>query len=667
MKKTNNKSKNKGAKNNRSFNPRWYAIIIVLFCFILYGNTIRNNYSLDDEIVVENHPLVEQGISAIPKIITSQYSLQKDLKFGYRPVIFITYAIEYSLYGKNPHANHFVNVLIYCLLSLLLYKVLKKIFFTANPLFPFLIVMIFIAHPLHTEVVASLKNRDEMLALLFSLLAVNSYINFFDKGGAYRLIIGALFFIVGVISKLSVLPLLVVIPLIFYFFRETNWKKILLIFASLFLGVLITRYGPRMFLPEADRMTDFFENPLYVYHGIKHKLSAMGISLFYYIKLLLIPYPLRYYYGYNQIPVIGWNDFRIYAGLIIGLVLLIYSIRKIKQKDIISFSILFVLITSSMFLNFVKPVPGIIGERLMFTPSLGFSILLVSIIYKYNKTNILKQNVKINYRKILFPVIIVLVAYSIIVIPRNTVWKNRVSLFESDIPKLENSAKANDMYASSLASQVAAELALNPKMTKDQYDKLIIAINHYKRAIEIYPDYKFAMNKLGSIYSLYLQDIKQAIKYFKMAVEVDSTFIEAYSYLSYCYKALKDFDKAQKILIKAIQIDPDNASLKSALANNYFELGDTLKAIELNYEILDENPENIKAYINLGKYSILKGDTLKAIELFKKAYKIDQESYDAVFNLFYFYNKLKNFNEALKYQKKLQQIKNKLVQQNQYN
>lgn len=135
---------------------------ILAISLILYGNTIRNSYSLDDTYVVRNNPKVMKVIAGIPEILTSRYVDEEGNSFGYRPVATTTYAIEHELWGQNPLGSHFINVLLFSVILLLLFKVLSKIFMNTHPLSLLSIVFLFAAYPIHTEAVASLKNRENM-------------------------------------------------------------------------------------------------------------------------------------------------------------------------------------------------------------------------------------------------------------------------------------------------------------------------------------------------------------------------------------------------------------------------------------------------------------------------------------------------------------------------
>jgi hypothetical protein len=78
----------------------YLSLIIFVFAFLLYGNTIQNNYSIDDTYVTQNNPRVEKGIAGIPEILTSRYVDEEGNSFGYRPVAVITFAIEQNYGGR---------------------------------------------------------------------------------------------------------------------------------------------------------------------------------------------------------------------------------------------------------------------------------------------------------------------------------------------------------------------------------------------------------------------------------------------------------------------------------------------------------------------------------------------------------------------------------------
>ncbi|MES2763000.1 MAG: hypothetical protein V4677_12380, partial [Bacteroidota bacterium] len=92
---------------------------------MLYGNSLKNKYSLDDDYVTvtnfpvkgkefsPNHKLVSKGFGGIVKIWKSRYAHDSEASFDYRPFVTTTFAIEYAIFGQNPFISHLVNLLLY--------------------------------------------------------------------------------------------------------------------------------------------------------------------------------------------------------------------------------------------------------------------------------------------------------------------------------------------------------------------------------------------------------------------------------------------------------------------------------------------------------------------------------------------------------------------------
>lgn len=160
------------------------AIILFVFAFMLYGNTLKNKFALDDHYVTvtnltqPNNPRIEKGIKGIPKILSSHYVEMEQQSFEYRPLVLISFAIEYEFFKGNPTISHFINVLLYALTAVILFSSLILLLNSYHILFSFFVTLIFMAHPLHAEVVANLKSRDELLAFLFGISTLYFILNY---------------------------------------------------------------------------------------------------------------------------------------------------------------------------------------------------------------------------------------------------------------------------------------------------------------------------------------------------------------------------------------------------------------------------------------------------------------------------------------------------------
>ena len=128
-----------------------YYILIFIITFLLYGNSINNEYALDDNIVVDGVEKVKGGIKSIPKLFKSHHAEDKKQSYGYRPIVTVTFAIEKQFFGKLPeyqtsegkkrkdkltqaNISHFINTLLYALTGVVLFNFLMLLFSEYNKL-----------------------------------------------------------------------------------------------------------------------------------------------------------------------------------------------------------------------------------------------------------------------------------------------------------------------------------------------------------------------------------------------------------------------------------------------------------------------------------------------------------------------------------------------------
>lgn len=213
-----------------------YMLFIGFLAFFLFANTIPHDYNMDDELVTKNHPLTSGGISNFKEIMTSPYySDEMGYSYGYRPIVHLSFAIEHSLFGESAQVSHFMNVVLFAIVSVLLFKLFIRWLGDKNLYLSLVSVLIFVVHPVHTEVVASIKNRDEILALLFVLLAALCIVKFISKRSWFSLFWSAMFIVLGMLSKKSVYPLVIFLPVAHALFFSITRKRFLTLSAILII------------------------------------------------------------------------------------------------------------------------------------------------------------------------------------------------------------------------------------------------------------------------------------------------------------------------------------------------------------------------------------------------------------------------------------------------
>ncbi len=583
----------------------FHPIIIVVFSFLLYVNSLFNQYSFDDKLVTPTHSQVQGGIKAIPEIFSTYYSDKED-GFEYRPLTKAIFAIEYDLFGKNPFVSHLLNILLYCFTCFLLYRLVVLLFPDNGKLFAFIAILIFSAHPTHTEVVSSLKNREEILTFLFCILSTQLFIIGTRKNNYYYFIPPTFFFALTLFTKLSSLPFLLLIPLCVFYSGEKKIKKHLTVFALLSLTTLIFFIGINKLLPGVhEREIFFIENPIISETSFLIKILNSLQTMWLYIKLFVFPHPLSFYYGFNVYPVAQKISSEIVIAFLLHGFMFVYSILYFRKRSAIAFAFLFYLFNMSMYFNLVFPAPGIIADRAMYVSSFGFALLISFFLVRLSRI-----------KMILFFVLLI-IPFSAKTILRNRDWKDTFTLINNDIKHLKNSAKANMEFASLFKDRWEGE---KNSVLKEQYAQK--AIFYYRESLRVNPGMAIPHNEIGKILFNQYQKMEEAKKYFLKAIELLDSRAEYHFNLATADAFLGNFASAEKAFLKTIELEPNYTKAIHNLFLVYMSQNKFEEAFKANSILLKKTPNDAYPYFNFGKYFIAVGDTMNAIKNFEKADEI---------------------------------------------
>lgn len=640
---------------------RLMQTVLVVFCVALYLNTIPNHFSMDDELVTNNNKRIEGGIKSIPGIWMTRYSEGK-LKYEYRPVVKTTFAIEYQFFNGNPHVSHLVNILLYALTCLLLLKVLRKLFPAFHPLFHFITVMLFAAHPVHTEVVASLKNRDEMLSFLGCLATLYYFLRFADTSKARFVLYAFISYLLAYLSKSSAIVFFAVIPLALYFYGKTPVKKIVLVTVLVFVTAMAARYLPRTYLPRPERDVFFFENPLFFIRNLYLVLGTSLITLLFYLKLMIVPHPLLFYYGYNMIPVAGVLNPWALASLVVHLALFVVALLLLRKKHIVSFAILYYLFCLSLFSNIPAPAMGIVAERFAFAASLGFCLLLAFLILKISSADLYAgPSGKMSLNKVWIVSAIILMLYSVKTISRNPDWDTHMSLYRHDIRYLERSAKANTIIAWQMLADINKSLdkGIIPERLTEKADSILF---FFRRSVAVFPQYYSSYNNIGTVYFTILAGLEPdsvkklryyqtSVSYFEKALEIKPDYADASYNLAFAYERTGKYRDAIRYYMKTLHDKPDNIKAMSNMANIYNDrINKFDSAVMINKMIMDTDPASDLPYVNMGSYYIMQNKMDVAVLYLDTALQKSPQNYQLASFLENYYRN-RNIEMAERYRK----------------
>ena len=616
--------------------------VITILTFIIYWNGINNEYSMDDNIVVENNIIVEEGIKAIPKIFKSRYSDDKKQSYDYRPLVIASFALEKQFFKSLPpsqtkeqklkkdkltqaNISHFINILLYAITCILIFKILVKLFEKYHVLLPLITTLIFIVHPLHTEVVDNIKSRDELLMFLFMLLSIKYFIKYADESKMKYLIIAPLFALLSFLSKKNGFAIIGILPVIMYY-KAYNFKKVLLPIITLILifgCFVLMKKG--LLSGKSFRDLQYFENPLLFSGNLMDRITVGFYCSLFYFEMLIFPIDLSFYYGYNQIPMVTWADWQVWVSTVIFLPTGVYGMIKLYQRKIIGLGIILWLGVSLSVINVFFPIVGIVADRFTYTFSLGFCIVVAYLLMMIFKIDLSHSSQKLKLSSsFIVVVVLIIVIYSGRTIARNPDWHDQMTLYSNDIEHLQESAKAHALWANTYYPMLAKEIKENPNnpQNKVNVEQLIY---HYREAIRIDSTYLTSINNLGSTYMNFYSDYNNTIKYCEKAVKMDDNYLEAHFNLAYSYDALGNSKKSLYHYMRVIEINPKYMRAYDAFNKVVIKSKLTQEGIDLLLEVAKKVDQPKNVYLDIANlYTIDNYNINQSLIYFVKAFEYDK-------------------------------------------
>ena len=549
-------------------NNKWQILIISILAIAIYAQSIGFDYALDDTMVITKNQFTQKGINGISDIFRYEsfrgyFGEQKQLLEGdrYRPLSIATFAVEQSLFGGNRAISHAINVLLYALTGVFLYRILLMIFPIKNasntesaasagnemfnnsafdkgriaPFFtlPFIATLLFISHPLHVEVVANIKGRDEIIALLGELGALYFTFKYLHFNKIKYLIYSFLSFYVGLLSKESVITFLAIIPLTAHFFTKSSTHekiKVTIPIIGATVLYLLMRVQAIGYLMDDKVITDLMNNPFYGM-AFSDKIATIFYTLLIYLKLHIFPHPLTHDYYPFHIPRMTWGNWQVWlsASLHVGLVALI--LRGCRSRSVWAYCALFYLAAMSIVSNVFVSVGTFMNERFAYHASLAFCIAL-AYFFTQNRSNMLDngQNIKppitlglskwMPNNVALSIAGLFIIGFSFKTMQRVPDWRNGTTLNESAIKNAPNSARANCFFAVSTWENRYTKFTAQTPQT-ERRACLDSMKRYFDRSVEILPKYGSAQKMRAAVAAEYHKLDKQIEPLLKTFGEVN--------------------------------------------------------------------------------------------------------------------------------------------------
>jgi len=612
----------------------WIAIGLAAFAFLLYANTLGHQFVLDDPLAIGKNELVKKGISGIPELFGQHYRAGTEgagaSALLYRPLSLVTFAVEWSIAPGNPFLGHLMNVLWYALTVALLFFALKHLVAGRHWLLAAGAALLFAAHPLHTEVVANIKSRDEILNLFFGILALYAWARWLERPSSKWLTAALGSYFLALLSKESAIVLLPVFPLAGWFFFKKTARQ------SAGHGVLFALPAILFLLLRAavlSKTTDKFtvsemDNPIVAASGLGEHIATGFMVLWKYFQLLVVPHPLLSDYSFRHLPVVGWSDWQAPAGLALYGGLVFLAVRGLARRQFAAFCAAAFLCGVALYSQMPLVIGTLFGERLMYAPSVWFCLGVAGLIWhvtgfdprQTSDAAELPEAKKIGAGAGIL--IGVAALFGVLTISRNADWRSNLALFTADSATAPNSVRLHNGMGSELYTRYSTEKNLSEKEKNDLLDQVE---QHSRDAIVIRPNPVSYLN-LGNA-AIGRNHYADAIAQYQKALDEAPNYGIARTNIGRTYQAWgreegrqnKNFARAAELLEKAMEYGMNDASTYLDVGTVYGLLGQNEKAIPYFEKTVAMEPGNQTAWRNLSIAYRMRGDIAKADECVRKA------------------------------------------------
>lgn len=598
-------------------------ISLLLACVVLYANTFPNEFVTGDDTRLISDNRYIQRIKNIPLFFTPHYWNHLHPFKGerqYRPVRTTTFAFDYLFWGKTPIGYHLTNLLLHAGNVVLVYWMVlflagvaksgqQQIDAGDDPDFvlPFLTALFFAAHPVHTEAIAFIKNRSELLACLFLVL---SFLFFAfqttpgkRRGAAQRSRWQPLFFpaalicfVLALFSKETAITLPALLILYAVCFLG-GWPRFRAIIKTVpFWGVVLLffwiRQGALVSAQQHNALT-------YISHW--QYVSAVFQTFGYYFYLLLFPANLNVDHLF-RLPS-DWYELIVLLPFVAVLLtgMLVRVLYRRRQR-IACFGLIWVLLVLLPVSNLVFLPARPIAEQRLYLPSLGFC-LLMSLAFRGFVTGdklLARRNAPI-----LLIITAVLIFYSFQTIQRNRDWRDSWTMY----------LKLSDQAPHSARAQLGLGDALLGKGRPDE------AINHYYKALCLKPNYKPAYNALGLALTAAGRSL-EALSRYEEALKIDPADGDVHCNLGNLLVQKMDLDEAIAHYRLALAAQPDDPEIYYNLAVALAKQGKPEEAVQHYRQALTLCPDFPEALYNLGVLLAMRGRLDEAADNFNAALRL---------------------------------------------
>lgn len=595
-------------------------LLLVIAGLLAYQNSFTAPFVFDDTTsIVENHSL--RHLWPLWGPLSPPHGRGRTVEG--RPVVNLTFAVNYALGGVNPWGYHALNLVIHILAGLTLFGIVRRTLLRpgmakrygaeANPL-ALAIAAIWMLHPLQTEAVTYVAQRAESLMGLFYLLTLYCFVRGVEStkpGRWYALSVAAC--LLGMGSKETMVSAPLMVLLYDWIFVAGDFREVRKQRWQLYLGLASTWVvlGYLVVATKNRGGTAGFGGEVAWWPYALTQCRAIG----HYLKLSVWPYPLVFDYGTATVKHVreALPYALLLAALAVGTVIALWHRRAVGFLGVWFFAI---LAPSS---SFVPVATQTMAEHRMYLPLVAVIVLAVLGIYAWIGPRSLPA------------FLAVAVGLGIMTAYRNEDYRSNLALWRDTAAKLPSNVRAY----------------VNVGFSLFQADRLPEAVEEYGQALRIDPDSADAHNNLG-IALFALGRAPEGLKHFQRSLQLKPHWAPMHFNFAGALARSGQLEDAITQYREALRITPDYPEARYSLGGVLLLLGRIPEAISEYEETLRIDPDYAEAHYNLGNALARSGKLTDAMVQYQEALRLNPDNAEACLNLGAALWKLGRSEEAIK-------------------
>ena len=626
------------------------AGLIVVAGLAAYANSFSGPFIYDDPASISNNPTIRQ-LWSIGRVLSPPRNGET---VSGRPLLNLSFAIDYAIGGTNSRGYHVTNLAIHLLNGLLLLGILRRTF--CQPLLrvrfekaslelSLAIALLWVLHPLQTESVTYIVQRAESLAALFYLVVLYGVIRGMEARqavGWYALAVVACFLGVATKEIVATAPLLVLLydrTLVSGTFRESLRRR-----WGLYCGLTASW----MLLAGLVWWTGFLgrRREMRTVDAWSYARSQPGVIL-HYLRLSLWPHPLCLSYEWPVAKTLGTI---LPAGLAVGtlVALTLWGLARRSAAAILGASMFLILAPTSS----IVPLNQLAFEHRMYLPLAAVVTMLVAGGYLAGRDAIRRGWLPGRATSVAGVCLVTLAAVvlGLLTYHRNVAYQSPLSIWEDTVEKVPDNPSAHNNLGLTLANsgnlaeavkhyEEAIRLKPDHALARNNLGNALVklgrpaeAIEHYRETLRLRPDYANAHVNLGNVLAN-TGRLAEAIEHYQEGLRLQPDDPFAHSNLGLTLAQAGRVAEAIEHYQEALRLKPDYSPAQYNWANALFGLGQRAEALRHYEQALSIDPENAEACNNLGSLLADSGRLEEAIEQFQQALRLNPELVDTRCNL----------------------------------